>query len=52
MQKATVVVGIQLKNKRGVICLSADPEAEKLERQHHNAQQTHTDFACFALAVL
>jgi hypothetical protein len=27
-----------------MICLSAHPEAEKLEEQHHNAQHAHTPF--------
>jgi hypothetical protein len=27
-----------------MICISAHPEAEKLEEQHHNAQYAHTSF--------
>jgi hypothetical protein len=27
-----------------MICISAHPEAEKLEEQHHNAQHAHTSF--------
>jgi hypothetical protein len=35
---------IKLRNERGVICVSAHPEAEKLEEQHRNAQHAHTPF--------
>jgi hypothetical protein len=27
-----------------MICISAHPEAEKLEEQHHNAQHANTSF--------
>jgi hypothetical protein len=33
---------IKLENEREIICISAHPEAEKLEEQHHNAQHAHT----------
>jgi prolyl-tRNA synthetase len=37
-----------------MICISAQhPDAEKLEEQHHNAQDAYTEFfACFELAAL
>jgi hypothetical protein len=35
---------IKLRNERGIIRISAHPEAEKPEEQHHNAQHTHTQF--------
>jgi hypothetical protein len=28
-----------------MICISAHPDAEKLEEQHHNAQHAHTLFS-------
>jgi hypothetical protein len=44
---------IKLRNERGVICISAHPEVEKLEEQRHNAQHAHTQFllacACCSL---
>jgi hypothetical protein len=38
------VATIKLRNEREMICISAHPEAEKLEEQHHNAQYAHTSF--------
>jgi hypothetical protein len=35
---------IKLRNEREMICISAHPEAEKLEEQHRNAQHAHTVF--------
>jgi hypothetical protein len=35
---------VKLRNERGMICISAHPEAEKLEEQHHSAQHAHTPF--------
>jgi hypothetical protein len=38
---------IELRNERGIIRISAHPEAEKLEEEHHNAQHAHIHFfAC------
>jgi hypothetical protein len=42
---------IKLRKKRGIICITAHPEAEKLEEQHHNAHCAHTQFSV-ALATL
>jgi hypothetical protein len=38
------VATIKLRNEREMIGISAHPEAEKLEEQHHNAQYAHTSF--------
>jgi hypothetical protein len=35
---------IKLRNDREMICISAHPEAEKLEEQHHNAQHERSQF--------
>jgi hypothetical protein len=37
---------IKLRNERGIMRISAHPEAEKPEEQHHNAQHAHTVFGC------
>jgi ribonuclease I len=48
-EKATTTM--KLRNEREKICISAHPEAEKLEEQHHNAQHAHTPFFRFLLAL-
>jgi hypothetical protein len=40
---------IKLRNERGMICISAHPEAENLEEQHHNAQHAHTPFCLLCI---
>jgi hypothetical protein len=35
----------KLRNERGIMRISAHPEAEKPEEQHHNAQHAHTQFS-------
>jgi hypothetical protein len=46
-------VTIELRNESGIMRISAHPEAEKPEEQHHNAQHAHTQFfGLYALAAL
>jgi hypothetical protein len=46
-QRRASATAIELRNERGIIPISAHPEAEKPEDQHLNAQHAHTYFfAC------
>jgi hypothetical protein len=49
IRKESSAATIKLRNERGITRMSAHPEAEKPEEQHHNAQHAHTQFllACF-----
>jgi hypothetical protein len=41
-QRRASAATIKLRNERGIMRISAHPEAEKPEEQHHNAQHAHT----------
>jgi hypothetical protein len=43
-RRASAATTIELRSERGIIRISAQPEAGKQEEQHHNAQHAHTQF--------
>jgi hypothetical protein len=43
-QRRATATTIELRNEKGIICISAYLEAEKPEEQHFNAQHAHTQF--------
>jgi hypothetical protein len=43
-QRRASATTIKLRNERGIMRISAHPEAEKPEEQHLNAQHAHTQF--------
>jgi hypothetical protein len=46
-QRRASATTLKLGNERGILRISAHPEAEKPEEKHHNAQHAHTQFfAC------